>query len=230
VINRTFKALTLIALGALCAAQANANVVFNWVDVRGPGPDTLNLPGSGRIVISDEVYLAAQNSTQSFGEWSVSFPSTADSRFASVPRTSSDVTYSWKRNDGVAVANLNECVTPVLCLPVFSSTKLISAQLALTTGVVVVDWNAMTVDNMLRQNFTYFSLSGSSLSWDYGQLASVGLGNTLQPQGQFSRGGANGFFATTGIWVLDRSTVPVPAPASLVLILMGLVTLMFKRK
>ena len=221
-----FTAALLVTLGH---QVASAGVVFNWVNERPPipgWPDYTSLRGLGRVEVSNDVYLAAQSSSQSFGQYVTRIvgPVTQIGVFA----TSSDVSYVWRQISTGQIVPIEDCSASSLsCFPIFSSTKVLFANIAFDPVERIflssdwADYGRSTPGN--PQLLHGLTLVGSTLKWNIAVTDDLpGMASGLEVFG-LQRYGIRGVPGMTGRWVLDASTLPaqIPVPATLALLMIG---------
>ena len=213
---------TLAVMGFATSYVASAGAVFNWVNETPPSSVASSfrfLLGAGRVEVADSVFLAAQTGAQPvFG----SYVTTSGSNPApyQVNVGSADVTVTWRSSATGMIIPVANCSVPLTCTPVFSSTKLLSAVIGFADVGIRAnsDWAeaALGAEPYTANNF---SLVGSDLTWGIGAVTG-GWGYQGLTAGVSTY--SNSFLAISGRWVLDQSTVAVPLPGTLALLLVGL--------
>lgn len=233
--NRQIIGCALALVGFTISYGVSAGVVFNWVNEALPN-NTSNprptLPGTGRVEVSNSVYLSAQSGVQQIFGTYVALRGSNPPPFQ-IDVRSADVTVGWRNTSTRNIVPVADCSVPLTCTPVFSSTKVLFADVGFSEAGIRFNsnWSEATSNaSEYQYRANNFFLLGSDLIWNIGApgggWGSVGL------TGGIATYAFNNFPSITGRWVLDQSTVPseVPVPATLALLIVGIVGASLSRK
>ena len=235
--KRQIAAVTAAAAAALLAAgQAEATVVFNWVQTGTPSVTNPYKPFA--VSVSDDVYLAALSQPVTFGVYSARLGvEQSDPGYLSAQLGSPDVRAAvYVRTDATGAAQIvpiTEGLSTCNSAPWYALT----CRVGFASSAVEVDaaftnyftWGGGLQYTSGRQSSS-FTLSGNALSVRYSFVNGVGDGPTITTDDTGS-----GYFTYVseyaptslhgaGYWEVDASTIPsaVPLPPSAALMGLGL--------
>ena len=200
---RYILAATLAAIGFVTSYGVSAGVVFNWVN-EAPASAVANpyrtLPGAGRVEIENSVFLLAQTVLQSEFGANITLPGSNPPPYQ-VDIRSADVTVTWRSRATGLIVPVANCNVPLTCTPVFSSTKVLSAQIGFTDAGIRAGHNwAEAVAGGQPYSANNFSLIGSDLIWGVGATTGGwGYAGLIGGVPTYS----NDSLAVSGRWVLD---------------------------